>query len=186
MEFQLESNDPLTIDIVESGVVTWEDLVRCVKNFHYGRNANRSDLSLVWYERKGTCSSKHAFLKYIADLNAVPNVELILCVYKMKGENTEKVGTVLNEHEIAYLPEAHCFIRQNGEAMDVTTKSSDFSRIQDDILEDQVIEPKQVDTFKVEYHKAYMKKWGELNHPTLPFEELWTIREKCLSQLGNA
>lgn len=186
MEFQLESNDPLTIDIVESGVVSWEDLIRCVKNFHYGRNANRSDVSLVWYERKGTCSSKHAFLKHIADLNKVPNVDLILCLYKMNAENTESVGTVLNEFNIDFLPEAHCYLRFKNEPIDVTTKSSDFSKIESDILEEQVIQPEQVNTFKVNYHKAYMKKWGETNHPTLPFEILWTIREKCISQLGNA
>lgn len=184
MDFQLQSNDPLTIDIVESGVVSWEDLIRCVKNFHYGRNANRSDVSLVWYERKGTCSSKHAFLKHVADLNNVPDVELVLCLYKMTGENTQGVGAVLREFKVDYLPEAHCYIRFKGEGIDITTKHSDLAKVKPDILEEQLIEPEQVSEFKVNYHKAYMQKWGEIHHPSLSFEELWTIREQCLSQIG--
>ena len=185
MEIQLESNDPLTIDIVESGVVTWEDLVRCVKTFHYGRNSNRSDLSLVWYERKGSCSSKHAFLKHIANLNEIPHVDLVLCMYEMNGSNTQKIGSVLTELNIDYLPEAHCYIRFNSEAIDVTTMTSSFSSIEKDILEEQIIQPEQTVEYKVDYHKDFLKKWGMENHPEFTFDELWAIREKCILALSN-
>ncbi|MDG1331604.1 MAG: hypothetical protein P8P74_04695 [Crocinitomicaceae bacterium] len=184
MDIQLESNDSLTIDIVESGAVTWEDLMRCVKNFHYGRNSNRSDLSLVWYERKGSCSSKHAFLKHIADLNEIPNIELILCLYKMNGENTPKVGSVLKEFNLEYLPEAHCYIRFGSEAVDVTTMLSSFNTIESAVLEEQVIQPDQVTEYKVDYHKSYMKKWGTEHLSDKSFEELWEIREKCILALS--
>jgi hypothetical protein len=185
MDIQLQSNDPLTIDIVESGVVTWEDLIRCVKNFHYGRNSNRSDLSLVWYERKGSCSSKHAFLKNIADLNKIPNIELMLCMFKMTAENTPKVGSVLKEYELEYIPEAHCYIRFGSEAIDVTTMTSSFDSIKSDVLEEQIIQPEQVTDYKVDYHKSYMRKWAAENHPSKSFDELWSIREKCILALSS-
>lgn len=184
MEIHLESNDPLTIDIVESGVVTWEDLVRCVKNFHYGRNTNRSDLSLVWYERKGSCSSKHAFLKHVAHLNKIPNVDLILCMYKMTAENTPKVGSVLEAFELDYLPEAHCYIRFGSEAIDVTTMNSSFASIEKEVLEEQSIQPEQVAEYKVNYHKAYMKEWAKKHYAEKSFEQLWDIREKCILALS--
>lgn len=185
MEIQLESNDPLTIDIVESGVVTWEDLIRCVRNFHYGRNSNRSDVSLVWYERKGSCSSKHAFLKHIADLNSIPNVELMLCLFKMTPQNTQKVGAVLEQNDLNYIPEAHCYIRFNSEAIDVTTQNSSFASIQPDILEEQSIQANQVVDYKVNYHKQFMKEWVEMHHPEKSFEDLWRIREECISALSS-
>ena len=72
------STDPLTQQIRNLGIDTWEDLLIYVKNISYGRNANREDLSLVLKENKGTCSSKHAFLKEIANLNKIPNVKLII------------------------------------------------------------------------------------------------------------
>lgn len=185
MDTQLHSSDPLTIDIVESGVVTWEDLIRCVKNFHYGRNANRSDLSLVWYERKGSCSSKHAFLKHVANLNKIENTELILCMYKMNAHNTQKIGSVLKEFNIDYLPEAHCYIRFDDEAIDVTMMNSSFDSIQSDVLEEQIIRPEQVSDYKVDYHKSFMRKWGVETHPSKSFDELWSIRERCISALSD-
>lgn len=185
MDIQLESNDPLTIDIVESGVVSWEDLIRCVQTFHYGRNSNRSNLSLVYYERKGSCSSKHAFLKHMADLNDIKNVDLILCMYSMNSSNTPKVEPVLSKYKIDYLPEAHCYIRLETEAIDVTTMTSKFSSIEADVIEEQIIQPEQVIDFKVDYHQAYLRKWGLENHPELSFDELWAIREECILALSN-
>jgi len=184
MEIQLESDDPLTIDIVESGVVSWEDLIRCVKTFHYGRNSDRSDVTRVWYERKGSCSSKHAFLKHMADLNSIRNVDLILCMYKMNPQNTSKVGDVLNEFNLESIPEAHCYIRHEDEAIDVTTMTSKFESIQPDVLEEQVISPEQVVSYKVEYHQTFMRNWGKENHPEKSFEELWEIRESCILALS--
>ena len=171
------------MDIVEAGVVSWEDLIRCVQTFHYGRNANRSDFSLVWYERKGSCSSKHAFLKMMADLNAIPNVDLVLCMYKMSATNTAKVGAVLEQYKLDYLPEAHCYLRFNGQALDVTTMTSNVSTIQADVLEEQNILPNQVIQFKVDYHQTYLKNWAIANHPETSFEELWAIREQCIKAL---
>lgn len=173
------------MDIVEAGVVSWEDLIRCVRTFHYGRNANRADFSLVWHERKGSCSSKHAFLKMVADLNAIPNVELMLCIYKMNASNTAKVGSVLTKHTLDYLPEAHCYLRWNAQALDVTTMTSNLSLIEKDILEEQIIAPDQVVDFKVNLHRDFMKKWGESHHPSIPFETLWSIRETCIEALGG-
>jgi hypothetical protein len=154
-----------------------------VKTFHYGRNANRSDLSLVWTERRGTCSSKHAFLKHLADLNQIEGVELILCMYKMTSENTVNVGKVLDEFNLDYLPEAHCYIRFEGVEIDATTMTSTFSRIKADVLEEQIIQADQVAEFKVNYHQNYLRKWGEEYHSETSFEDLWVIREKCILAL---
>lgn len=76
MGIQLQSTDPLTIDIVESGVVTWEDLVRCVRNFHSVPHVSSSDISNVWYDRAGSYDAKYAFLKHMASLNNVEDVDL--------------------------------------------------------------------------------------------------------------
>jgi hypothetical protein len=137
----------------------------------------------VWYERKGTCSSKHAFLKHVADLNDIQHVELILCMYRMNAINTQKVGEVLTEFQIDYLPEAHCYLRIKGESVDVTSTHSNFSLIEKDVLEEQIIQPEQVAEFKVDYHQSFMKKWGEQYHPEMTFEELWAIREQCIARL---
>jgi hypothetical protein len=53
--------------------MNFESLLEKVKVIPYGRNLNRHDFSLVLSENKGTCSSKHAFLKDFADKNNIKN-----------------------------------------------------------------------------------------------------------------
>jgi hypothetical protein len=72
---RLNSSEPLMQLITSLGVENWEDLTAFLKQIPYGRNANRTDFSLVIKENKGTCSSKHAFLKQIADENKIENVK---------------------------------------------------------------------------------------------------------------
>jgi hypothetical protein len=183
MDFKLNSNDSLTQLLCSNGMVTWNETLIFTKNLPYGRNENRDDLSLVLKENKGTCSSKHAFLKEIANLNDIPNVELIVGLYKMNEANT-KIGNVLSENNIEYIPEAHCYLKINGERLDLTSKEADFEKIKTDLIQEIVIEPYQVGEFKVNYHKEFLEKW--LNESTLnhTFEELWSIREKCIENLS--
>lgn len=179
----LNSTDDLTTDLLESGVVSWDDIVRSVQCFHYGRNSIRNDLNLVWYERKGSCSSKHAFLKHVADLNKLPNIELILAFYKMNNKNTPGIGDVLQRNKLSDIPEAHCYLKVNGIELDITTVHSDFNRYKKDIIHTEPIEPNDVISNKVEWHREFMENWRKENHPDLEFETLWSIREACIERL---
>lgn len=181
----LNSTDDLTTDLLESGVVTWDDIVRSVQCFHYGRNSDRNDLSLVWYERKGSCSSKHAFLKHVAELNDLPNIKLILAFYKMNNKNTPGIGDVLERNNLSHIPEAHCFLKVNGVELDITTVHSDFNRYKQDIIHTKEIEPNDVIFNKVEWHKVFIEQWRIENHPDLDFDKVWSIREACINQLEN-
>ncbi len=178
------SSDRLTLQIQALGINSWDDLLVFVKNIPYGRNANRKDFSLVLSENKGTCSSKHAFLKEVANQNKIPNIKLIVGIYKM-SENNTRIGTILSDNKIEFLPEAHCYLNINGNRIDCTTNTSHFSKIEKDILEEIEIEPYQVGEFKIEYHQNYIKKWLLDSNATIPFDELWRIREKCILFLSR-
>lgn len=180
----LSSSDILTQQLKNSGIYSWEDLLIYVKNIPYGRNANREDLSLVLKENKGTCSSKHAFLKEVANQNKIPNIKLIIGIYKM-NENNTKIGTILSDNNIDFIPEAHCYLKINDERVDCTTPKSDFSKIEKDILEEIEIEPYQVGEFKIEYHQNFIKNWLSNSNATITFGQLWTIREQCIAFLSQ-
>lgn len=182
-QFFLKNDDELTSQIIEAGIVTWNDLVRSVQNFHYERNSNRFDLSLVWKERKGTCSSKHAFLKQISELNNIPNVKLILAFYKMDEQNTPGVGKVLEEYSLEFIPEAHCYLRVNNEILDVTKVNSDFANYSDVIIEAKEIKPTDVIENKITWHRQFLVKWIQANNLGITLDELWSIREKCIHAL---
>jgi hypothetical protein len=183
--YTLKSKDPLTLELLASRVETWNDLLEIVRNLPYGRNSNRKDLSLVWKEQKGTCSTKHAFLKHVGDLNAIPNIELILGMYKMTESNTRKIGTVLTRSGLDYIPEAHCYLKIEGHYFDFTSPNSDFNKIKNDILLEKEIQPQQVAKFKVNFHKTYLKGWIKTEKVPFNYNEIWNIREQCIANLTN-
>ena len=165
--------------------MNFEELIDKVKNIPYGRNANRYDFTLVLSENKGTCSSKHAFLKDFADKNEIKNVKLYIGIFKMNEVNTPKLGDLLSKNNINYIPEAHCYLKINQIPVDATTSDSFYDKIKQDIMEEIEILPNQVSDFKVEYHKAFLKKWIKETNQNNTFEEIWRIREECISKLSE-
>ena len=184
MNHPLTSTDPLTELAKQKGISTWNELTTFVKTLPYGRNNNRSDLSLVLSEMKGTCSSKHALLKQMADLNHIPDVKLILGIYKMNRLNTPGIGTALDGFPVDFIPEAHCYLKVAGERMDITTPASDINNLETDIMEEREITPGDVDTFKVDFHQTFIRKWIADDRIPLTFERIWQIRETCINHLS--
>lgn len=185
MNFKLNSQDPLTQQIKHKNIATWQELLTFVQQLPYGRNSSRTDFQLVLTENRGTCSTKHAFLKQVADLNTVPNVHLILGMYKMSAQNTPQIAQVLTKHQLAFLPEAHCYLMINDQRLDLTNMEADISKIEKDIIEEQYIAPLQVGTFKVNYHQEYLRNWLTETSLDCTFEQLWQIRERCIACLAS-
>ena len=138
---------------------------------------------MVLKEGRVTCSSKHAFLKKIADCNQIPNIQLILGIYKMTAKNTPGIGTVLLENGLTYIPEAHCYLKIGHHRYDLTTNDSDIRLLEPDILEEQAIEAEQVIDFKVDYHRQFLAKWLAEEKINLDLDTLWRIREQCIKNL---
>ena len=161
------------------------ELIEKVKHIPYGRNSNRYDFTLVISENKGTCSSKHAFLKDFANKNNIPNIKLYIGIFKMNEENTSKIFPLLSENQINYIPEAHCYLKVDGIPLDITTSESFYAKIKNDILEEIEIKPIQVANYKVNYHKDFLKKWIIETNQNKTFNEIWTIREKCIQKLSE-
>lgn len=166
-------------------MMKFDELIEKVKNIPYGRNSNRYDFSLVLSENKGTCSSKHAFLKDFADKNNICNIRLYIGIFKMNETNTPESGNMLFQNNIEYIPEAHCYLKINGIPVDVTKRDSFYEKIKNEIIEEIEINPTQVSDFKVEYHQAFLKKWIIESRQKNTFEEIWKIREQCILKLSE-
>ncbi len=184
VNYSLNSNDKLTSLLRQKNIFTWVELTEYVKKLPYGRNSNRTDFSLVIKEGKGSCSSKHALLKEIANLNSIPNIKLILGIYKMNTKNTPKIGDALDNFTIDFIPEAHCYLMIEEKRIDFTSSNSNFKRIEDAILIEQEIEPHQVVKFKVDYHKSYVKDWIAGQNLPFSFDRIWKLREQCIMNLS--
>ena len=180
---KLTNLTPLSSLAISSGINTWEDLIEYVKNLPYARNSKRDDFSLVLTEKKGSCSSKHALLKIIADENEIQDVKLILAIYKMNSQNTPGIGMVLIEQGLDYVPEAHCLLKINGEYFDYTSPQSAFKQIEGDILSLKKIQPNFVICEKINFHQDFIKEWLKQANLNLDFKKIWLIRENCIKNL---
>lgn len=181
----MKSKDSLEVLLQQKQIHSWEQMLEHIRKLPYGRNANRFDFNLVLEEGRGSCSSKHALLKQVADLKGIPDVQLILGIYRMNKLNTPGIGTVLEQNDIDYIPEAHCYLKIGGERFDYTSEHADFENIRMDVLAERVIEPEQVSEYKVEFHKTFVRDWLRKSAFEMDFEQLWAIRETCISNLTN-
>lgn len=181
----LVSDDPITRLAQSQGVTSWDDLLRHIRHLPYGRTTSRGRWDEVLSEGKGTCSSKHALVKHLADKNGIREVQLFLGIYKMNEVNTPGIGSHLSENGLDNIPEAHCYIRANGKRIDLTRPASDIRNLREDILLEQSIEPFQVVEDKVQIHKRFIEEWIEQENISFTSEQIWVIRELCIQELSN-
>ena len=182
----LNSSEILSALLIVQDITTWQGVTKYIQQLPYGRNKNREDLSLVILERKGTCSSKHAMLKTIANENNIEKVKLIIGLYKMTEENTPGIGNHLQESGLDYIPEAHCYLMINGERADFTSPTAAISKIEKAILLETEIAPNQVTKWKVEFHKQFIRDWIISEAIEIDFDTIWEVREKCIMSLSGS
>ena len=156
-----------------------------VRNLPYRRNLNKDNLATIFTDNCGTCSTKHARLKTSAEENNQADFKLILGIFRMNGENTPKIKLVLENHNLEYIPEAHNYLKFKNQILDFTKKNSSENDFINDLLEAIEIEPHQINQFKIEFHKNYLKNWL-IENPQIPYslDELWKIREECIKTLS--
>jgi hypothetical protein len=179
----IDSRTVLGALLTDMGVCTLTELVDYVHNLPYGRNSSRSDFSLVISEGKGTCSSKHALIKSVALENAWDDVELILAMVEMNGENTPKINRMLQNRNIAYFPEAHCYLKVGGQRLDLTFPNNKVFKFEDTVLVERIIQPESVVNFKIDFHISYMKQWCGMHNYS--YDKMWLLREKCINRLSQ-
>ncbi len=186
IDFKLSSNDMYSRAFRELGVHTFSEACEYIQQLPYGRNANRHDFLLTLSEGKGTCSSKHAILAYLADENGQKDVELIVGIFLMSVETHPKLTDFFSDKLYDSIPEAHCYLRYNGERIDYTDSSNALQRIAPKIVREQRAEPQQLVEWKPMIHKHYMEGWLKRNpHIELTVEELWKEREVAIEILGK-
>ncbi len=169
---------------LERGIPDFQQAAAFIRSLPYKRNSSKEDISIVLRENCGTCSTKHAVLAALAIENKIPGVQLFLGMFRMNSVNTPRVGEVLENAGLAYIPEAHNYLRVNGDILDCTVAREGFLFI-DDLLEEKEILPAQVGDYKIQYHQEFLRRWLHENPAIkLTFAELWAIREQCIQNLS--
>lgn len=167
------------------GLTTFRSACDFVAALPYARNLHKSEVLCVLHERRGTCSTKHRFLKSLADAHGNGGqLSLHIGIFMMGEENTPRVGSILQQHQLKSIPEAHCYLRYNEEICDLTFAHStiDFAST---LQEEYTADAAHVHQLKEMWHRAFMAKWAMHLEPALTPEQAWAIREQCIAQLSS-
>lgn len=182
-EFQIACRGQVSKAFKQNGIEKFSEACSYIKHLRYGRNANKENLLTIFSDGYGTCSTKHALLKQLADENDFADIRLMLGIYKMSGDNTPPTRPILERYELDHIPEAHNYLRYRDVVIDCTAeKPLNFIP---DLLEEIEITPGQVTTYKINYHRQYLDKWLKNRVIKYNLEELWAVREACIAALAG-
>ena len=169
-----------------AGIHDFARAARHVRALPYGRIADRQQLWLVLEEGRGSCTTKHALLAELAREQGI-DVHLTLGIFEMNERNTPGVGPVLSAYGLAYIPEAHCYLRYDGGRIDVTGAPAGAAPI-DHFLYEEPITVDQIGAYKQDLHRRFLRDWITLTDSVRGRspEEIWRIREACIAALAAA
>jgi hypothetical protein len=176
----IKRNSDLTKQFCDLGCNTYHDACDHVWRIEYGRTSISSDWTLVLTENVGTCSTKHALLKALADEIGL-EVKLNLGIYLMKESNTPGVGAILSASNFKSVPEAHCYLSHNGSRVDLTRYGLEAEEPISGFLFEQTIEPSDIGDVKRQLHKHFILE----NFSVIEADRIWQVREKCINSLST-
>lgn len=176
----LSSNDLISKTFLNAGINTFQKAGSWVSNLTYRRNHDKENELALFKDLCGTCSTKHALLKRLADENGSHELKLILGLFKMDGNNTPAIKDLLKEHDLPYIPEAHNYLRVSNYIMDFTGIGINETKFELDLLQEIEIQADQITDFKVQFHREYLAQWIEDNKIPYSLDELWSVREECI------
>ena len=174
----------VTSQFIALGITAFRSAARLLYQVPYGRKSDRADFRLVLPEHCGTCSTKHALLAALAAEQELP-VHLTLGIYEMTDWNTPGVGAVLEKYEMAFVPEAHCYLTYDGIRIDVTREVASAKESITRFLHEERITPSQIGAYKVAMHQAWMREWVARTMPNRDWQSIWQIREDCIAALSG-
>ncbi|MHA6727628.1 hypothetical protein ACX3PU_06140 [Chryseobacterium sp. A301] len=182
MNFEIKNKGEVSKAFLDLGISTFEEACRYISQMRYKRNSNKEDVLCVFKDQSGTCSTKHSTLRKLAVENNHFEIKLIVGIFKMDKHYARQIENTLCQNQLAYIPEAHTYLKIENQYFDFTKPNSKYSDFENKVVEEFIIEFDQVNQYKIELHQKFLRKWL-INHPRFDLNTIWKIREKCIADL---
>jgi len=114
-----EADGPVSKMFIDLGITFLQEACRYVHELPYGYNSKSDDLMILFKEKKGTCTTKHAVIGTLAQELALP-VYKNVGIYAMTEEIVSGTNTLLAEFHLPYIPMLHCFLVYEKFRVDLT------------------------------------------------------------------
>jgi hypothetical protein len=184
LDFPINPTGEISNIFLDLGISNFQDASIWIASLPYRRNSSKTNLKVVFQEKYGTCSTKHAILKTLADENNFEGLDLILGIFELNNYNAPKISTILQKYNLQYIPEAHNYLFYKQEIYDFTFPNLQELNFKEHLLMQCVISPSQISDFKIDVHKNYIKSWLKENYNIkYSLDEIWEIRELCIKAL---
>jgi len=116
---RIMEDGPVSKMFIDLGITSMLEACRHVHALPYGYNSNSDDLMILFKEKKGTCTTKHAVIGTLAQELALP-VHKNVGIYAMTEEIVSGTNTLLAEFHLPYIPMLHCFLSYENFRIDLT------------------------------------------------------------------
>jgi hypothetical protein len=123
------------------GIDSFHRACRWVHHLPYGYNTNRDDLMILFEEKMGTCTTKHAVIATLATELKL-SVEKNIGIYAMTEAIVTGTDAILQKYGLPHLPMIHCFLTDGEHRVDLTEGNANGKNQPiDDFLYSQAVIP---------------------------------------------
>ena len=116
---KLQNRGEISQLFLQKGIDTFQFACRYVKAMPYGSNADSTRSLLLFEEDRGTCSTKHGAIAYLAKEHSLP-VYKNLGFYRLNDSIVTGVSDILRPYGLSFIPQIHCFLEFENYRVDLT------------------------------------------------------------------
>ena len=110
---------PISQAFLGLGIRSFQEACRYVHQLPYGYNSDRDDLMILFKEKMGTCTTKHAVIATLAAELGLP-ITRGVGIYPMTEAIVAGTEKILSEYSLPYVPMIHCFLEYEDYRVDLT------------------------------------------------------------------
>ena len=183
LNFDLNPLQPLGKQLHRVYVKTFHGALAYIHGLAYQAVSDIDSLYLVFDEKRGTCSTKHAYLAQLAHENNCASVNVELGFFKAIPTMFHEILSKMQLLKMPYILEAHCYLKYQENIIDVTSKTFNLEALFDiqEPMETQMLSPAQCGNYKQELHHKKFEMWSL--HHNLPFDQCWQLRTDLIKKL---
>ena len=110
---------PVSKAFMDLGIRSFQEACRYVYELPYGYNSDRDDLMILFKEKMGTCTTKHAVIASLAAELGLP-IARGVGIYAMTEAIVTGTDKILAEYSLPHVPMIHCFLEYENHRVDLT------------------------------------------------------------------
>ena len=139
-ELKINPSGEISRKFLELGIKTFKEACLFVHEMEYGYNSNKDNKMILFIEKKGTCTTKHAVIASLAEELKIPLYKKV-GIYKLTETIVTGTNEILKKNKIPYVPMIHCFLIYKQYRFDLTegNKNGKNTSIEKFIHEEKVI-----------------------------------------------